>query len=251
MWGNKIRWREPHNIYEEIRQGIERYRIQEVQFEDDTLTAHRKNLLELCRLVEPLGIRWCTPNGLKVNYHNGAEKQLDMFKRMAASGCYQITLACESGVQRVLDDVIHKNLQAEQIAPTVENAKKAGLMVHSFWLVGLPGETREEMEETIRFAGSVGADSYSVSILNPLPGTPIYHKIAKERLWWEEELDHESILYRNSLVRVDGFDTPEEVEEWVEGASVHLNRLLEKRDPERFASHYGKNTETRFLLKQT
>ena len=61
----------------------------------------KKNLEKMCDLIEPLGIQWCTPNGIKVNYQKG-EKQFRLFKRMKESGCYQITLAGESGVQRVL-----------------------------------------------------------------------------------------------------------------------------------------------------
>ncbi|MBF0195212.1 MAG: radical SAM protein [Magnetococcales bacterium] len=251
MWGSKVRWREPQNIYEEIKEGVDKYGIVEVQFEDDTLTANRKNLLELCRLIKPLGIRWCTPNGIKVNYHKSNNKQLEMYQQMADSGCYQITLACESGVQRVLDDVINKNLLLEEIKPSIESAKKAGLLVHTFWMVGFPGETREEMEETVRFAASVGADSYTVSIMCPLPGTPVYHKIAKDKLWWNDELEHSNILYRNSLMRIDGFDSPHEFETWVDEKTLYLNELLKKRDPAKFAAKYKKGDSGKFLLKQT
>ena len=83
-----------------------------------------------------------------------------MFKAMSESGCYQVTLACESGVQRVLDNIINKRLKVDQIKPAIENAK-AGLLVHTFWILGYPGETYEEMNETVNFALSSGADSFS------------------------------------------------------------------------------------------
>jgi magnesium-protoporphyrin IX monomethyl ester (oxidative) cyclase len=174
MWGHNIRWRQPYDIYEEIKNGIEKYNIGEVQFEDDSLTANISHLISLCELIKPLHIPWCTPNGIKINYHLG--RQPEMFQRMKDAGCYQVTLGCESGVQRVLDDIIKKNLRLEQIQPAIRNAKKAGLIVHTFWIVGYPGETRGEMEETIKFAAQSGADSFSVAILTPLPGTPIYRK---------------------------------------------------------------------------
>ena len=56
----------------------------------------------MCDELEKVGLPWCTPNGTKVNYH--FRQQNEMYKRMYESGCYQITLACESGVQRVLDE---------------------------------------------------------------------------------------------------------------------------------------------------
>ena len=55
---------------------------------------------------------------------------------MYNSGCYQITLACESGVLRVLDDIIHKRLPLETIYPSIANAKKAGMLVHTYWIIG-------------------------------------------------------------------------------------------------------------------
>ena len=99
---------------------------------------------------------------------------------MANSGCYQITLACESGVQRVLDDIINKRLPLETIYPSIENAKKAGMLVHTFWIIGYPGETYEEIQKTVDFAMNSGADSFSFAILSPLPGTPIYREIIKK-----------------------------------------------------------------------
>jgi radical SAM superfamily enzyme YgiQ (UPF0313 family) len=236
MWGSKVRWRDPKDICEEIKAGIKQYHIGEVQFEDDSLMANRTLLMELCDLLEPLGILWCTPNGTKANYHLG--KQPQMFERMAKAGCYQVTLACESGVQRVLDKVIQKNLRLEQIRLAIENAKEAGLMVHTFWIVGFPGETREEMEQTIEFAAQSGADSYSISILSPLPGTSIYRQVVKENLWWDPSKGINDMLYRTSLIKADGFSSPEEFQAWVDEKGIYLNSLLEKRYPHRAKLFY-------------
>ena len=74
-----------------------------------------------------------------------------MYEKMAGSGCYQITLACESGVQRVLDDVVHKRLPTNTIYPSINKAKKTGMLVHTFWMLGYPGETYEEMQATVDF----------------------------------------------------------------------------------------------------
>ena len=200
------------------------------------MTAHRRNLEELCDLIKPLNIEWCTPNGIKVNYQKG-NIQYELFKKMRESGCYQITLGCESGSQRVLDDIINKNLKLEQIKPTIENAKKAGLLVHSFWIVGFPGETREEMEETIEFASQSNADSYSISILTPLPGTDIYRKVFEKNLWWKNS-DKKDLLYRNSLINVDGFDNPKEFEKWIDKKNIYLNSLLKGKNPELFKQIY-------------
>jgi magnesium-protoporphyrin IX monomethyl ester (oxidative) cyclase len=231
LWGAKLRWREPEQVTNEIRKCIEEYRIEEVQFEDDSLTARIDHLKMLCDMIEPLGLPWCTPNGIKANYH--LSSQGDLFKRMKRSGCYQVTLACESGVQRVLDDVIGKRLKVEEVIPAITNAKEAGLFVHTFWIVGFPGETRDEMERSVEMAMRAGADSYSFSILTPLPGTPIYRKVVENELWWPDRDGRRGVNYRRSQVKVDGFSGPEEFEKWVEGINDRLNKLLAERDPER------------------
>jgi len=248
MWGNNTRWRTTEHIMEEIGNDVRDFKIGEIQFDDDTITVNKKNLYSLCAELEKVGLPWCTPNGTKVNYH--FNKQEEMYKVMADSGCYQITLACESGVQRVLDKIINKRLPLETIYPSIENAKKAGMLVHTFWIIGYPGETFEEMQQTIDFAMNSGADSFSFAILSPLPGTPIYRKVIKENLWWEGRcLD--DMLFRSSLVKVDGFNGPDEFENFVNETNKKANLLLKTNDPKRFEYKYGKNSLENALVKQT
>ncbi len=248
MWGAAVRWRKLDDIMREIKSGVEQFNIGEIQFEDDTITARKKNLIDLCNGLEKIGLPWCTPNGIKTNYH--LANQPDMFKAMSESGCYQVTLACESGVQRVLDNIINKRLKVDQIKPAIENAKKAGLLVHTFWILGYPGETYKEMNETVNFALSSGADSFSFSILSPLPGTPIYRKVIKENLWWKGR-GMKDLMYRSSLVQVDGFKNPEEFEKFVNESNIKANLMLKENDPERFIQKYGEGSSEKSFVKQT
>ena len=232
----------------EINSDVKKFNIGELQFEDDTITVNKKNLFDLCNELEKLGLPWCTPNGTKVNYH--FNKQEEMYKRMAGSGCYQITLACESGSQRVLDNIINKRLPLDTIYPSIENAKKAGMLVHTFWIIGYPGETYDEIQKTVKFAMNSGADSFSFAILSPLPGTPIYRQVMKDNLWWEgRNLDN--LLYRSSLVKVDGFKSPEEFEKFVNETNLKANLLIKEKDSKRFELKYGSNVKESSLLKQT
>ena len=139
MWGNTVRWRDPEHIFAEIRDIVTDYGIEEIQFDDDTLTANIKKLLMLCDLMEPLNIKWCTPNGVKINYHSkNPTKQDNLYKRMFESGCYQITFGVETGNQDILDNTINKRLPLDTVKPAIESAKKAGMLVHTFWMVGFP-----------------------------------------------------------------------------------------------------------------
>ena len=248
MWGANIRWRSTEHIMNEINNDVKEYKIGEIQFLDDTLTVHKKHLYSLCTELEKLGLPWCTPNGTKVNYH--LKDQLDMYKKMSESGCYQITLACESGVQRVLDNLINKRLKLETVYPAIEKAKKAGMLAHTFWVLGFPGETYEEMQKTINFATNSGADSFSFAILSPLPGTPIYRKVMKEDLWWNNKSMND-MSHRSSLIKVNGFSGPEEFEKFVNETNIKANLLLKERDPKRFKYKYGAYTEDHNFQRQT
>ena len=126
---------------------------------------------------------------------------------MVDSGCYQLTLACETGVQSVMDRIVKKRLKIDSIYPAIANAKKAGMLVHTFWVLGFPGETYKEIQETVDFAMRSGADSFSFAILSPLPGTPIYKNVVRNNLFWEGT-SIDDLLYRTSLIKVDGFDSP-------------------------------------------
>ena len=249
MWGQNVRWRSIEHIMDEIVHDVKDYKIGEIQFLDDTLTLDKKHLYSLCDELEKLGVPWCTPNGTKANYH--IKEQLDMYKAMANSGCYQITIACESGVQRVLDKLIHKKLPIETIYPAIEKAKKAGMLCHTYWILGYPGETYKEIQKTVEFAMNSGADSFSFSCLQPLPGTPIYRQVMKENLWWKNR-SLADMLQRSSLIQVDGFTNPEEFERFVDETNKKANLLLKAKDPKRFAMKYGTNSDKESsILHQT
>jgi len=248
MWGAKVRWRSTEHIITEIKNACRDYNIGELQFEDDTITARCNNLLDLCSELEKIGLPWCTPNGVKVNYH--ASKQPEMFKAMHDSGCYQITLACETGVQDVMDNIVKKKLNIDSIRPAIENAKKSGMLVHTFWVLGFPGETYENMQETINFAMKSGADSFSFAILSPLPGTPIYRQVIRNDLFWEGT-DINDLMYRSSLIKVDGFTSAEEFEKFVSETNLMANNMLLEKDPQRFKYKYGDSADETTLHKQT
>ena len=94
-----------------------------------------------------------------------------------------------TNLQAIIDGIVNGILQNMEISLVISNrktahglkrAKKAGMLVHTYWILGYPGETYEEIQKTVEFAYNSGADSFSFSNLQPLPGTPIYRKVMKE-----------------------------------------------------------------------
>ncbi len=236
-WGRRVRLRSIENVGQELKQLQDEYKVGEIQFEDDTLTLNLKHLHKLCDAIEPLGLLWNTVNGVRIDYHERKPKaQEEMFKRMADSGCYQVCFGLESGDQRVLDKLLNKNLKLSAVEPCIDAAKKAGLSVHLFLMVGFPGETLDEMERTIAYAGRLGPDSCSISIYTPLPGTPL-HKYAYENGYLVGGITEDNILFAKSNIKVTGF-TPDEFENQVITWTNELNNALKERDPDKFHEKY-------------
>ena len=177
FWGRQFRMRSVDNIIAEIRYMMERYDIDEVQFPDDNLTLHKKHTRELfTRYRDEIGLPWCTPTGLMV-------KTLDkpLIKLMAESGAYQVTFAIESGSERVLKEIIRKSVPPkETIKGFVDEFHKHDVQVHALFIVGFPGETREEMMQTLSYPFDIGFESVTFFIANPMPGSEL-HTYCAER----------------------------------------------------------------------
>ena len=264
-WTKKVRWRYVDHIIAEIKQGIDRYGIEEVQFEDDTLTAVYKDgrdgpvgLKALLPRLKELGVKACTPNGSHAGYHQEGRlnpvkggKQLEMYKAMVDAGFVQITIACESGDQRVQDELVGKGLRVEPIGVAIENLREAASYAHTFWTVGYPamptggrdggylrGESGDEIARTVEAAMNCGADSASLAIVTPNPGTRVYRQVVEhELLWGGASLD--DTLFLNSLTRVDGFSGPEEFEGYVRSSHTQVRDYLRSQRQVRLAEGPG------------
>lgn len=239
-WGQKVRHRSIENLQRELTQLKDVYGVGEIQFEDDTMTCNYPHLMRICDILEPMGFVWNTVNGIKIDYHaKNPDRLLHMFQRMKDAGCYQVCLGLETGNQRILDDIIHKNLDLEIVPTTVETVKKAGISCHLFLIVGFPGETLEEMQTTIDFAKSLHPDSCSLSLFSPLPGTPLF-ETSKANGYLVDDFAEEHLLFSKSNIKVPGY-SPEEFQEQVAKWTQELNLALKERDPQKFLEKYGKH----------
>jgi radical SAM superfamily enzyme YgiQ (UPF0313 family) len=170
-WGRKFRKRTVDNIIEEIHFLIDNYQIDEVQFVDDNMTIDRQRTMELFeRYKKEVKLPWCTPHGLMI-------KTLDekMIKLMAESGAYQVTVAIESGSERVLKEIIHKPIPSKlEVKRIVDLFHQYGVQVHGLFVIGFPGEKKKEIIETLEYPFDIGFESISYFTANPMPGSDLY-----------------------------------------------------------------------------
>jgi radical SAM superfamily enzyme YgiQ (UPF0313 family) len=179
-YASAYRRRSPENVIDEIRALKKDYGIREIIFWDDNFGINSKWIDRFCDLLdqELMEITWTIQ--ARVNTVTEA-----MLKRMAASGCYSIYYGFESGSQAMLDRV-KKGITLEQVRAAVGWAKKAGMEIRGSFILGMPTDTPETAEETIRFALELNVDWMVFYPYHVQAGTPLAEIAAREGTILEE-----------------------------------------------------------------
>lgn len=237
-WGRKIRARSVGNIIGEMKILKDKYNIEEIQFVDDNLTVNKAFSMELFSRMKDFNFKWCTPHGLMFNSLDG-----EMIKAMADCGAYQLTFAIESGSKRVLRDIIHKNVNLDKVKEIVAEAHKYDISVHGMFVMGFPGERKEEIMQTLNFPFEVGFDSVSYFVVNPLPGTDLYFQ-CKEKNYLTENyssMDFKSanIVIPKTSADYYGFE-PNELVELIDKKTHEFNEWAKKEYPERWQRKFDR-----------
>jgi len=229
FWGRSFRTRSVDNILKEIDELIEKYGIEEIQFTDDNITVDKERAMELFRKLKSRNLSWCTPHGLMA-------KTVDeeMIKVMAESGAYQLTFAIESGSERVLKEIIHKIVPPkETIKKIVDACHKYKIQVHGMFIVGFPGETREEVMETLNYPFEVGFDSVSFFIANPMPGSELYDECKNKGYLVEDaKFDVKSAEIKIPENSPEYVMPPRELEKLVDEKTKEYNEMIKTKNPE-------------------
>lgn len=170
MHGHAFRARSAENVVGEFEYIANNFPdVKEVVIEDDTFTAVKKRVLDICRLLKEKGLnkrlKWLCNARVDLDY--------ETMKAMKEAGCRLIIPGIESGSQQILDN-IKKGTKVEQFYSYVTNAKKAGLLIHACYMVGNQGETKETMQQTLKLALKLNTDTAQFFPLIPYPGTEAY-----------------------------------------------------------------------------
>lgn len=185
MWKSKCRLRSGKSIANEFNY-LSSLGVKKVMFHSDTFTQNRENVIDICESLinADTGIEWIC---------NGRVDLVDseMLYAMKRAGCFMVNYGVESGVQEILDNSNKgENATIENARKAVEMTKKAGIKVWAYFIIGLPGETKETINQTSKFSRELPADLVNFSVATPYPGTPFY-KNAKKNGWlksveWED-----------------------------------------------------------------
>jgi hopanoid biosynthesis associated radical SAM protein HpnJ len=172
MTGHAYRVRSPENVYEEMVLAKKLFpQVKEYFFDDATFTDNAPRAEEIARKLKGLDITW--------SCNSRVTTTKETLKVLKDSGLRLLTVGFESGNQKILN-TIRKGITVERSREFMRATKELGILVHGAFILGLPGETAETMEETMRFALELDPYSIQVSLVAPYPGTEIYAQGIRE-----------------------------------------------------------------------
>lgn len=190
-WGKGYRTRSAKSVLDEMEHLIERYGIERFAFQDDNFTADMERAAAICDgIVERgLDITWEAHNGLGVNFLSPA-----LLEKMKASGCVGFTIAVESATDATLKRVRKPNY-IRLAPPIVTEAKRLGIEVRGFFMIGFPGESLEEVKTTVEYARQLDLAVSAFALVTPLPGTKLYQECVAAGMIDEETIDFEDFSF--------------------------------------------------------
>lgn len=169
MFGNRLRAMSIPRLLEHLRRVVEDLGVRNIRFMDDLFNCSRKRLLDFCEAVVRANL------GVRIHFCTGLRADLldeEQVQAMAEAGVVYLGVAIESASPR-LQREMRKNLDVVKALEAAVHADKAGIFTTGFFMFGFPGETREEMELTIRVAESSAFHFAYFSLLQPYQGTGV------------------------------------------------------------------------------
>lgn len=205
--GKKFRAISAEKVIEEIEHCLS-LGIKEIFFHDDTFTIDKKRVFKICELINMKGFKFAWDARVRVDTVN-----YELLSCMKKSGCHRISFGVESGNPRILKN-LKKGITLEQVKAAFECCKKLRIQTLADFMIGSPGETRQDIIETIAFAEKLGADYAQFSLTTPYPGTDLYREallkgVIKSDVWsgfaknpkiefipplWTENLSREELI---------------------------------------------------------
>ncbi|MBI2871181.1 MAG: radical SAM protein [Candidatus Omnitrophica bacterium] len=170
FYGRIYRAQSPQRVVDEMAQ-IEKMGYREVFFRDEVFNYKRTRVMEICKLLIQNRIRlsWIVSSRVDT-----VDKE--MLEAMKEAGCHMLRFGVESGDQGILDN-IEKGATLEQARQAFQWIHETGLEAHCHAMMGMPGETRETLEKTIRFILELEPTTMTCGICTPYPGTPLFDRV--------------------------------------------------------------------------
>lgn len=172
-YGTKLTSLTPERMIQQLETYIQLHHIQSYRFIDDTFTAVPSRVIEFCKLLieKNILLPWsclCRPDTL----------QPEMLDWMKKAGCKRLYIGVESGSQKIIR-FLNKKFEVKEAEKNIRIAHQKGFELMGFFMVGYPIETKDDMQQSLRFAIRSGMSFIVVSAITPYPGTALYDQLSQ------------------------------------------------------------------------
>ena len=194
-----------------------------VIFEDDTFTLDRKWVREFCK-------RYGSEIEVGFSLHARVETMtLEMVEELANAGCQHIVYGVESGSYRVRKDIMNRPVTNQRFLEVFNWSKRFGIRVIANFMLGLPGETKQDIEKTLDFISELEPDDFAYCVFYPFPGTALF-RLCEEKGYLPENYKELPANHRQSILTLPDL-TKEEI-------ASYYDRLTEIRE-NNYLRQYG------------
>jgi radical SAM superfamily enzyme YgiQ (UPF0313 family) len=209
-YGSSVRFRSPENIVAELEL-LSELGVRSVNMYADLFTVSREQVVGLCRLMLARGLQMEWTCNSRVDFVDP-----EMLRLMGRAGCRWISWGIESGSEKILRRV-RKGITLDRVEQALHWSRQAGIRNWGYFIIGLPGETEETIQETIRFSKRLPLDLVLFHIAAPYPGSPLFFEVVEEgwfrpgTRWEQVDMDRSTVLDYPHL-------RAEELERWAQRA---------------------------------
>jgi radical SAM superfamily enzyme YgiQ (UPF0313 family) len=193
-YGQKLRKRTVNHVMEEIEYDIKEFNVRDFFFWAETFVVDKGYVTDLCQAI--------LDKGLKISWTCNSRVDIvdtQLLNLMSRAGCWMISYGIESGEQKILDKA-GKGIKVEQAYNAVLSARKAGIKTAGHFIFGLPGDTEQSMEKTIRLSRELGLDIAQFYCCVPFPGSRLYEEAEKQG--WIRGCDFSSFSQGNAVMQL-------------------------------------------------
>lgn len=174
--GHRFRVRSPEHVAAEVRKSLDYWpQLREIFFDDDTLTDNVPHVEAIAQLIGP----WLAERRMTWSCNAKGNVPFETLKLLKENGLRVVTVGFESGNQQILNN-IRKGMKVSRYRQFAEDCHKLGIKMHGCFIMGLPGETKETIRETLDFAKEIDPHTIQCSVAAAYPGTYLYEQARRE-----------------------------------------------------------------------
>lgn len=221
--GYRFRVQSAEYVIKHIEHVVTKYGVEFIHFEDDNLTLNPSRFDAILDGIAQGNIKfeWDTPNGVRADTLSRS-----LLEKIKLSGVSELRIAIESGVQDVLDKIVKKSLDIEKAKQVAIDCKELGIPLSSFFVIGMPGETKKDIQQTLDLAYQL-MEKYNVTphvnIANPLVGTELY-ETAKQKGYLIDEDYTKGFIFGTGRIKTEEF-SPEDLKQMSTAFYKKVKRL--------------------------